>query len=266
MYLFVFQIQLYTNCKPYTIKYTRVYIIEKTFSKLVNLPEKEPFRSKTKIAVSVIPSTEIQKNTFRYYDIGDPGGMTAIIGKTKEDVKKYGISGSATKIQRYTLLKRDVSVEDGKLQPKTKMGREEIKSITEREGKLRYIKNEQFVPESEYKKFQELSYFKGGKRNMPKYRKGISQQEVTGARRRGVPEAIITKMSRSQELTQREKDILNSKGLGYKVGFTKEDGTKVRSHTFSLKTKYSKRSGVKRGRSQNPTVKVKPGLPRGAYS
>jgi len=97
---------------------------------------------------------------------------------------------------------------------------------------------------------------------------GITPQEASGARRRGIPETIIMKMTRSQELTQREKDIINSKGLGYKVKFRKEDGTWVRSHTFVLK------GGKRRGGGGNPgnpgrgeaPIKVKPGLPRGAYS
>ena len=135
-------------------------------------------------------------------------------------------------------------------------------------GELTHIGKKEFIPTSEKSKFKKYSYL-GGRKNMPRYRKGISPQEISGARRRGVPESIITKMMRSQELSEREKDILNSKGLGYKQGFAKDDGTKVRSHTFSLK-------GGKRGRggggsrSGNPRgtspIKVKPGLPRGAYS
>ena len=101
---------------------------------------------------------------------------------------------------------------------------------------------------------------------MPRY-KGISPQEVSGARRRGVPESIITKMTRSQELTQREKDLINSKGLGYKVTFKKDDGTWVRSHTFALKG--GKRGSGGSSGSHNPgrsPIEVKPSLPRGAYS
>lgn len=103
---------------------------------------------------------------------------------------------------------------------------------------------------------------------MPRYKKGIIPQEVSGARRRGVPESIIDKMVRSQELTQREKLVLNSKGLGYKVWFKKDDGTIVRSHTFALKGGGKGRSGGG-SRSENPgrsPIEVKPSLPRGAYS
>jgi len=219
----------------------------------------------------VMRTNEEYKGSFRTKDPPPEGGLQIVHGKLDTDVKRLGREDAPTKTQKYTLEQKDFRISQGRLVPTTTRGRRELRSIKEDVGELTYIGEKEFIPTREKKAFQSYSYT-GGSKNMPRGRprKGISSQEVTGARRRGVPESIISKMTRSQELTLREKDILNSKGLGYKVGFTKADGTKVRSHTFSLKTKYGKRSGRKRGgqggSSRGNPIEVKPGLPRGAYS
>lgn len=103
-------------------------------------------------------------------------------------------------------------------------------------------------------------------------RRGILPQEVRQARARGVSESTIDKMRASRPITEKEKDLLNTKGLAYKQGFPREGTTKgVRSHLVNIKKTGNPSSKSRRGRNNgggNPggITQVKPSLPRGAYS
>jgi hypothetical protein len=178
------------------------------------------FESKKKVGVTVERSDIFDPDTFRTTDIGDKGGMTAITGKTKEDVKNLGVNEAPTRIQRYNLSKQDVEIKNTILRPKTNRGKEEIESIELTEGKLEYVGESQVIPVD---KKPELSrYFKDKKGGIVELRGNkLNDTSVERLRKKGVPETLIKKMKSGKELTETEKELLHKKKLEYVKSLSK---------------------------------------------
>lgn len=213
----------------------------------------EPFESKKRIRVSVKPTTEFASGdtmrskgsrdfsgSFRTLDVGQKGGMTATVGKSKTEVHLEGPAGAETSIQAYNLDKKNVKIEDKQLVGKNQRGTREINQIKRSQGNIEHISKDQLIVTKNRKLFDRVDYFKDTKGGMRKANR-LNKESLEILKRKKIPEAIIRKMNSGKELSEYEKDVLHKHGLEYvrsnkRKSFVREyrGGTEARLRSLNL--------------------------------
>ena len=191
--------------------------------------KKKPYNSDVNIAISILPKEnfsdkKVMRNkktgkydsSFKTIDLGDKGGLKARVGKLEDEIEEKGKREAKTEIQRLIVSQNDFDISNGELIPKTNRGIEELEFIKKETGELIYIGEEEFIPERTIDDFKSRDIFNNDEgANITN--KELSKKTIKRLKGLGVPNSIINKMKKGNELSDIEKDVLHNRGIEYVV-------------------------------------------------